>query len=333
MHRLKSEAAIIAFIGQNALGAEQILPLAGQHLRDPGVETLRINRAIHFEGNAVHFRIMFVIILARKEFRFAFQNARQVEGIAPDHGADRHIGFRGATDFGIGVDGADALFHFRCLSLSHQIHLVQHNDVGEGDLFLRFGGIRKARGQMLGINHGHNRIQLRRALHIIINEEGLRHRGGVGQARGFHDNAIKLVAPLHQPAQDADQITAHRAADAAIVHLKHFFIGIHDQVVIHAQFAEFIDHHGEFLAVVFGQDAVQQRGLAGTKIAGQHGHGHGGAGGVAHVCLSVKRIWPLYGAKPGRGHPARQSYRLVAFSESPCWTTWLENAPLMRLPP
>ena len=87
---------------------------------------------------------------------------------------------------------------------------------------------------MLCIHHRHNRIQLRRALHIIINKEGLRHRGGVREARGFHDNAIKLVTPLHQPGQDADQIPAHRAADAAIVHFKHFFIGIHDQVVINA---------------------------------------------------------------------------------------------------
>ena len=157
-------------------------------------------------------------------------------------------------------------------------------------MFLRFGGIRQPRGQMLGIHHRHNRIQLRRALHIIINKEGLRHRGRVREARSFHDDAIKLVAPLHQPGQDADQIPAHRAADAAIVHFEHFFIGIHDQVVINAQFAEFIDHHGEFLAVIFSQDAVQQRGFAGTKIAGQHGYGHGGAGGVAHVGFSISKV-------------------------------------------
>ena len=143
---------------------------------------------------------------------------------------------------------------------------------------------------MLGINHRHDGIQLRRALHIIINEKGLRNRGRVGQSRRFNDNAIKLIAPLHQPGQDADQIPAHRAADASIVHFEHFFIGIHDQVVIHAQFAEFIDHDREFLAVIFSQDAVQQRGLAGTKIAGQHGYGHGGAGVVAHVGFSISKV-------------------------------------------
>src|SRR6202012_538004 len=76
---------------------------------------------------------------------------------------------------------------------------------------------------------------------------------------------------------DADEIAAHGAADAAIVHLEHFLIGADDEVVVDADLAEFVDDHGVFLAVVFRQDTVQQRGLAGAEIAGQHGHGNLGS--------------------------------------------------------
>src|SRR5881397_2498445 len=64
----------------------------------------------------------------------------------------------------------------------------------------------------------------------------------------------------------------HGAADAAIVHLEHFLIGSDDEVVVDADLAEFVDDDGVFLAVVFRQDAVEQRGLAGAEIARQHGH-------------------------------------------------------------
>src|SRR3954464_8782543 len=38
--------------------------------------------------------------------------------------------------------------------------------------------------------------------------------------------------------------------------------------------AEFVDDDGVFLAVIFRQDAVEEGGLAGAEIAGQHGHGN-----------------------------------------------------------
>src|SRR5207237_1062686 len=79
---------------------------------------------------------------------------------------------------------------------------------------------------------------------------------------------------LHQPVEDADQVTAHRAADAAIVHFEHFLVSADDQIIVDADLAEFVDDDGVFLAVVFRQDPVEQGGLAGAEIAGEHGHGN-----------------------------------------------------------
>jgi len=37
---------------------------------------------------------------------------------------------------------------------------------------------------------------------------------------------IKLVSPLHQVANDRNQVAPHGAADAAIIHLEDFFVCI-----------------------------------------------------------------------------------------------------------
>ena len=70
------------------------------------------------------------------------------------------------------------------------------------------------------------------------------------------------------------EVAAHGAADAAVVHLEHFLVGADDEVVVDADLAELVDDDGVLLAVRLGQDAVEQRGLAGAEIAGQHGHGY-----------------------------------------------------------
>src|SRR3989440_6801402 len=44
-------------------------------------------------------------------------------------------------------------------------------------------------------------------------------------------------------------------------------------LVVDADLAELVDDHGVFLAVRLGQDAVEQGGLAGAEIAGQHRDG------------------------------------------------------------
>ena len=111
------------------------------------------------------------------------------------------------------------------------------------------------------------------AADVLVDEEGLRHRRRVGQAGGLDDDGVELALAPHQALDDADQVAAHGAADAAVVHLEHFLVGADDQLVVDADLAELVDDHGVFLAVRLGQDAVEQGGLAGAEIAGQHGDG------------------------------------------------------------
>ena len=84
---------------------------------------------------------------------------------------------------------------------------------------------------------------------------------------------VEPALALHQALDDADQVAAHRAADAAVVHLVDLLVGLDDEVVVDADLAELVDDDGVALAVVLGEDAVEERGLAGAEIAGEHGDG------------------------------------------------------------
>src|SRR5262249_27176314 len=89
----------------------------------------------------------------------------------------------------------------------------------------------------------------------------------------FENDRVELALAPHQPVDDTHEIAAHRAADAAVVHLEHFFVGADDQVVIDADLAEFVDDDGVFAPVRLGEDAVEQGGLARAQITGEHGDG------------------------------------------------------------
>lgn len=77
-----------------------------------------------------------------------------------------------------------------------------------------------------------------------------------------------------QIAENAHQIAAHGATNAAAVHFKHFFIGVDHQILVDANLAEFIFDHSDAHAVLFGQYAVQQGGFAAAQKASQYGNGN-----------------------------------------------------------
>src|SRR5262249_40608797 len=85
------------------------------------------------------------------------------------------------------------------------------------------------------------------------------------------------------------EIPAYGAADAAVVHLEDFLVGAHHEVVVDADLAELVDDHGELLPVRLGEDAVEQRGLAGAEIAGEHGDGNFLCGLFGHAGTPLGR--------------------------------------------
>jgi hypothetical protein len=128
--------------------------------------------------------------------------------------------------------------------------------------------------EVLGVHHGDDGIELGAPAHVIVDEEGLRHGCGVGKAGSFDQDGVEAALAFHQVADDAYEIAAHSAADAAVVHLEHFFLGIDHEFVVDAELAEFVDDDGVVLAVLLGKYAIEQRRLTGAEIASQHRNGH-----------------------------------------------------------
>ena len=126
---------------------------------------------------------------------------------------------------------------------------------------------------MLGIDHRHDGVELGLAADIFVHEEGLRDRRRIGKPGGLDQNPVQVTLAPHQPGEDADEITPHRAADATVVHLENLFVRVDDEIIVDADLAEFIDDDRIALAVGLGEDAIEQRRLAGTEITGEHGDG------------------------------------------------------------
>ncbi len=139
---------------------------------------------------------------------------------------------------------------------------------------------------MFGIDQRQDGVQQVLLGDFLVHEKGLRHRAGIGQPGGFNDHALEVQQALAllggQQLQGLAQVLADRAADAAVVHLDDVFLGVVDQdLVVDVFLAELVLDHGDFLAVGFGQDALEQCGFAGAEEAGQDGHGNQTHG----VCL------------------------------------------------
>jgi hypothetical protein len=112
----------------------------------------------------------------------------------------------------------------------------------------------------------------------------------VGQPGRFDDHAVEAQLaglPLGlKLAQDPNQVTAHRAADASVVHFHDLLaLVLHQQFVVDTGFAELVLDHGDAVAVLFLQDAVEQGGLAAAQEAGEDGDG--GLHGALHRAASV----------------------------------------------
>ena len=179
-------------------------------------------------------------------------------------------------DLGDRVDPTDPRLQGVEFGWGGQIGLVEQDHVGEGELLHRLVAAVEVLRQMLGVGDRDNGIEAEGGAHVVVGEEGLGDGRRVGEAGGLDQDAIEAVLALEQPAEDPDQVAAHRAADAAVVHLEELLFARDHQLVVHADLPELVFDHRQLAAVLFGEDAVEQRRLAGAEKAGEDGDGNGG---------------------------------------------------------
>src|SRR5262245_36213468 len=302
VHGLEDEAPILALDREHALRAQDVGALLLQHAADPHPEAVGVHRAVEHAGDrgdavvvdvvvmvvvvivvmvvimivvvVIMLMVMIVVVPALlQELGLDREDALQIERAAVEDLVERDPALLGAVDARVAVDPPDLGLDLRQLLGRHEVGLVEQNHVGEGDLVLGLVAVGEPVEEELGVDHGHHRVELGLGAHLVVDEEGLRDRRRVGQPGGLDDHPVQLVGPLHQPADHAYQIAAHGAADAAVVHLEHLLVGADDEVVVDADLPELVDDHRVAFAVMLGEDAVEQRRLAGAEIAGEHGDG------------------------------------------------------------
>ena len=315
VHALEHEALGIVLEREDALAAQDARPVFSDQVLDPGKKLVGVERLVGLQRHRLHLFVVIVLetcammtmvgamiamamnmmmsvvmVVSLQELRLDVEDAVEVEGVAAEHLVERDFGALGAMQPRVRIEPADARLQLGEFARRHQVGLVEQNDVGKGDLVLGLGRVLEPVLQPLGVGDGHHRIEFGLGADLLVHEEGLRHRRRVGQARRLDDDGVELALSPHQPVDDAHQVAAHGAADAAVVHLEHFLVGVDHQLVVDADFAEFVDDDGVFLAVRLGQNAVEQRGLAGAEIAGEHGDGDfGGLRGRHRRAGSLRR--------------------------------------------
>src|SRR5580692_1310022 len=300
---LEHKARIVVLEGEDAFAAQNVRAFLLHQVLHPREELVRIERLVASQRNRLHVLVvivlepavrmrvlgvmvmmvvvamimivvMMIVTVAFEKFRLDVEDAVEIEGVALQHFAQRDLGALGLVHPRVWIDAADARLDFGQLLGRHQVGLIDQDHVGKRDLVLGFRRVLQAVVEPFGVGDGHHRVELGAPSDVLVDEEGLRDGSRVGEASGLDDDGVELAFAFHQPVEDAHQVAAHGAADAAVVHLEHFLVGADHELVVDADLAEFIDDDGVFLAVRLGQDAVEERGLAGAEIAGEHGHGN-----------------------------------------------------------
>ena len=103
--------------------------------------------------------------------------------------------------------------------------------------------------------------------------ERLRNAGGL-------DQQINEPAFFRKLAHLQQQVIPQGAADAAVRHFHQRFFRLAElgttgphQIRVDIHFRHVIHDHGDAAALAIVEDAVQQRGFAGTEKSGKHRHG------------------------------------------------------------
>ena len=150
-----------------------------------------------------------------------------------------------------------------------EVGLADEDLVGKADLPPRFLARVELLVAVLGVDERQDRVEQVALGDLVVHEEGLRHRAGVGDAGGLDHDAVEVELAFAllfgQVAQGGAQVFADRAADAAVVELDDLLLAVlHQDLVVDVLVAEFVFDDGDLLAVGFAENALEQRGLAGT---------------------------------------------------------------------
>ena len=116
----------------------------------------------------------------------------EVEALQVKHLGDGHLTKVHGLLRCAGVHVFDAVHQRLHLISTDQVGLADEDLIGKTDLATGLLTRVKLGFGVFGVNQGQHRIKQIRTRDLVVHEEGLRHRPGVGKARGFDHHAIKV---------------------------------------------------------------------------------------------------------------------------------------------
>ena len=251
-------------------------------------------------------------ILRLQERRIHRQRTLEIERPDVEHTLYRHVGITGPEDFRSPVNCADAALDALEFRFAHEVDLVEQDHVGEGDLLAGFFHFIEMLLDVMRIDDGDDGIEQELLLEFVVKKKRLSDRARICHAGRFDDDVVELIATLEELPQDTQQIAADGAADAPIVGFEDFLFGANDELMIDADLTELVFDDSDPLAMILGENAVEQRGLSRPQKSRQDGDGHPIRGShiVTHdnVRHGQNRRVTCLSSRPPELHPARSRY-------------------------
>ncbi len=229
-----------------------------------------------------------VVLVGLQEVGVDVELGVEVEALQVEHVLERHLA---EVDPGLRrtrIHVLDAVDQRLDRLVVDQVGLADEDLVGEADLAPRFLAAVELLVGVLGVDQRQDRVEQVALGDLVVHEEGLRHRAGVGQAGGLDDDAVEveLALPLllGQVGERGPQVLADGAADAAVVQLDDLLLAVLDQdLVVDVLLAELVLDDSDLLAVRLGEHTLQKRRLARAEEAGEDGGGDQAHGRVTFV--------------------------------------------------
>src|SRR5581483_8474393 len=224
MHALEHEALRIVLERQDALAAQNVRSFLGDQILDPGKELVRVERPVGAQRHRLHLLVVImlqaaavmmvvavtvlmvmvmvvvvivivvmVVLVRLQEGGLDIEDAVEVEGIAAEHLVDGDLRALRAVQLGIRIDAADARLELAQFLRAHQVGLVDEDDVGKGDLVLGLRCVLEAVLQPFCVGDSDDGVELGFRADVLVHEEGLCHRRGVGQASRLNDDGVELA--------------------------------------------------------------------------------------------------------------------------------------------
>ncbi|CAM2147502.1 200 kDa antigen p200 [Paraburkholderia tropica] len=242
-----------------------------------------------------------VVLVFGEEVGIDFELGVQVEAAQIEHFLDVRFAEIHLAHLRLRVHVQHAVTQVGDFLRVDEVGLRDEQAVGETDLTLHHFVLIELLVAVLGVDQRDDRVEQEFVGNLVIHEEGLRDRTRIREARGLDHDALEVELAvallLREVGEHAREVAADRAADAAVAHLDDLLVAVlHENFVVDILFAEFVLDHGDLHAVVFAEDALEQRGLAAAEEAGQDGDGNHA------VCHALCLVSVSYGR---RGASAR----------------------------